>query len=74
MAPLAGLVLARVAPAQAGAASGLLNTVQQASGAVGVTATGLAFAASGSEGGLWLLGSAVAGTAGLLLRWKNPVG
>ena len=41
MAPLAGLVLARATPTQAGPASGLLNTVQQASGAVGVTAVGL---------------------------------
>ena len=37
MAPLAGLVLARATPTQAAAASGLLNAVQQASGAVGVT-------------------------------------
>ena len=74
MAPLAGLVLARVEPAQAGAASGLLNTVQQASGAVGVTAAGLAFAASGSGGGLLLLGSGIVGTAVMLLRWKDPAG
>lgn len=74
LAPLAGLVLARVTPAQAGAASGLLNTVQQASGAVGVTAAGLAFAASGSEGGLLLLGSGIVGTAVLLLQWKDPAG
>ena len=74
MAPLAGLVLARVEPAQAGAASGLLNTVQQASGAVGVTAAGLVFAASGPEGGLLLLGSGIVVTTALLFRCKGPAG
>ena len=72
MAPLAGLVLAGVAPAQAGAASGVLNTVQQAAGAAGVTATGLAYAAGGPDGSLWLLGSSIVGTAVLLLRWEGP--
>ncbi len=71
MAPLAGLVLARATPTQAGAASGLLNTVQQASGAVGVTAVGLAYATGGLEGGLWLLGSSIVGTAVLLVGWRD---
>lgn len=67
MAPLAGLVLTRAVPSQAGAASGLLNTVQQASGAVGVTAVGLVYAAEGLEGGLLLLGTSIVGTAVLLV-------
>ena len=64
-------VLACAAPTQAGAASGLLNTVQQASGAVGVTCVGLAYEAGGLDGGLWLLGSSIVGTAVLLVGWRS---
>ena len=69
------LIMARVlgcaTPTQAGAASGLLNTVQQASGAVGVTCVGLAYEAGGLDGGLWLLGSSIVGTAVLLVGWRS---
>lgn len=40
MAPLAGLVLATVKPAHAGSGAGLLNTVQQGAGALGVSLVG----------------------------------
>ena len=66
MAPLAGLVLANVAPAQAGSASGMLNTVQQASGAIGVTTIGSVYAVDGAWAGLAVLGLSVVMTATLL--------
>lgn len=74
MAPLTGLVLARATPGQAGAASGMLNTVQQASGAVGVTSIGLTYAAAGVEGSLSLLGLSIVGTAVLLCSWVDSRG
>lgn len=74
MAPLAGLVLTRATSSQAGASSGLLNTVQQASGAVGVTSVGLAYTVGGLDGSLLLLGSSIAGTAVLLRRWNHSHG
>jgi len=41
MAPLAGIVLATVPQDQAGAGSGLLNTIHQGAGAFGVSLVGL---------------------------------
>ncbi|MFD3731821.1 MFS transporter [Streptomyces sp. NPDC058632] len=43
MAPLLGLVLDELKPAQAGAASGLLATTQQVAGAVGLSVIGIVF-------------------------------
>jgi MFS family permease len=74
MAPLAGLVLTTVPRDQAGAGSGLLNTVHQGTGAFGVAAVGLAYAAGGPIGwwgtlaALDLLGLSVIATAWLLVR------
>jgi hypothetical protein len=72
MAPLAGVVLAAVRPGFAGSGAGLLNTVQQAAAAVGVSAVGAVYFWGGAEerlgilAALALLASSVAVTAGLL--------
>jgi EmrB/QacA subfamily drug resistance transporter len=74
MAPLAGLVLATVPPEQAGAGSGLLNTMHQGAGAFGVSLVGLAYEAGGPAGAwgtqaaLALLALSVIMTAWLLVR------
>ncbi|MFL5281428.1 MAG: MFS transporter [Rhodopila sp.] len=74
MAPLAGLVLTTVPRDQAGVGSGLLNTVHQGTGAFGVAAVGLTYAAGGPIGwwgtlaALDLLGLSVIATAWLLVR------
>nr|WP_241833238.1 MFS transporter [Streptomyces caatingaensis] len=51
--PLIGAVLARVAPAEAGTASGVLSTGQQVGGAVGVAVVGVLYygAVGGAPGG-----------------------
>ncbi len=75
MAPLAGLVLATVQPAHAGSGSGMLNTVQQAAGAIGVSLAGALYFAGGHEHGvlaaLALLGMSALATFGLLARMKR---
>lgn len=48
--PLIGAALTRVAPSAAGAASGLVNTVQQASGSLGVALLGMLFFARSGPG------------------------
>jgi predicted MFS family arabinose efflux permease len=77
MAPLAGIVLATVPRDQAGAGSGLLNTIHQGAGALGIAVVGLAYEAGG-PGGLWgtltalaLLGLSVIATAWLLVRLRR---
>jgi len=74
MAPLAGVVLATVRAAHAGSGSGLLNTVQQAGGATGVSLVGATYFLGGSAdrsgllAALALLGLSVLVTWGLLAR------
>jgi len=74
MAPLAGMVLATVQPAHAGSGSGLLSTVQQAAGAVGVSVVGAAYFLGGTAGrsgillAFALVGLSILLTAALLLR------
>ena len=55
MAPLSAVALASVRPAFAGAGSGLLNTVHQAAGAIGVALVGLAWQYGGFAEALMLL-------------------
>jgi MFS family permease len=77
MAPLAGVVLAAVRPGFAGSGAGLLNTVQQAAAAVGVSAVGAVYFWGGAEdrlgilAALALLAASVAATAGLLARMRR---
>jgi EmrB/QacA subfamily drug resistance transporter len=51
IAPLASIVLARVAPHHAGAASGVLSTVMQVGGALGIAVIGIVFYDSLGDGG-----------------------
>jgi len=83
MAPLAGMVLATVRPAHAGSGAGLLNTVQQAAGAVGVSLVGAAYFLGGTAdrrgilAALALLGLSVLTTVALLARMgqgRRPAG
>lgn len=73
MAPLSGVVLATVRPGHAGSGAGMLNTVQQAAGAAGVSLIGTIYLLGGVGGGrsgtleaLAVLGLSVAATGGLL--------
>jgi EmrB/QacA subfamily drug resistance transporter len=75
MAPLAGIVLATVPQDQAGAGSGLLNTIHQGAGAFGVSLVGLTYEAGGAAwgmlGALDLLGLSVIVTGWLLVQMHN---
>jgi EmrB/QacA subfamily drug resistance transporter len=51
IAPLASIVLARVAPHHAGAASGVLSTVMQVGGAMGIAVIGIVFYDGLGDGG-----------------------
>jgi MFS family permease len=66
VAPLSGLVLATVRPAHAGSAAGMLNTVQQAAGAAGVSVVGLLGFHGNILAALAVLGCALLATARLL--------
>ncbi len=74
MAPLAGMVLATVQPAHAGSGAGLLNTIQQAAGAIGVSYVGAAYVLGGTAdrrgvlAALALLGLSTLATIVLLAR------
>ncbi|MBS0642499.1 MAG: MFS transporter [Proteobacteria bacterium] len=68
MAPLAGVVLARVPTTHAGSGAGMLNTTQQGAGAAGVAAVGAVYAVGGVNGSLILLAASVVATAMLLRR------
>jgi len=74
MAPLAGMVLATVQPAHGGSGAGLLNTIQQAAGAVGVSCVGAAYVLGGTAdrrgvlAALALLGLSTLATIVLLAR------
>lgn len=50
MAPLSGVVLQTVGPSHAGSGAGLLNTVHQTAGAVGVAIVGVLWASAGGVG------------------------
>jgi EmrB/QacA subfamily drug resistance transporter len=71
MAPLSGLTLATVRPAHAGSGAGLLNTVQQAAGATGVSVVGVLGFSGHIVTALVLLGCASIVTACLLLRMRK---
>ena len=66
MAPLSGVVLATVRPEQAGAGSGILNTVNQAAGACGIAVVGAVFLYDGLVAALAVLALAYAVT------WQLP--
>jgi EmrB/QacA subfamily drug resistance transporter len=70
MAPLSGLVLGTVRPDQAGAAAGVLNTVHQVGGALGVSLLGTAYFAIGPEAAFLGLALPLLATAALL-RWRQ---
>jgi predicted MFS family arabinose efflux permease len=76
MAPLAGVVLAPVPPSQAGSGSGMLNTIQQAAGAIGVSLIGMLTVMGGAWGyngilaALAFLGLSVITTGVLLGRMR----
>ena len=77
MAPLAGVVLATMRPAHAGSGAGLLNTVQQAAGALGVSFVGAAYFLGGTTdrrgilAAIALLGLSVLTTGVLFTRMKR---
>ena len=77
MAPLAGVVLATVRPAHAGSGAGLLNTVQQAAGALGVSLVGAAYFLGGTTdrrgilAAIALLGLSVLTTGVLFTRMRH---
>jgi len=73
MAPLSGVVLATVRPDHAGSGSGLLNTVQQAAGATGVSLVGTVWFLDGVSAALTLLALSSIVTAGLLNGIRRPV-
>ena len=66
MAPLSGLALATVRPAHAGSGAGLLNTVNQAAGATGVSLVGMLAFHGNILAGLALLAGAIIATAAAL--------
>jgi predicted MFS family arabinose efflux permease len=76
MAPLAGVVLAPVPPSHAGSGSGMLNTIQQAAGAIGVSLIGMLTVMGGAWGyngilaALAFLGLSVITTGVLLGRMR----
>jgi EmrB/QacA subfamily drug resistance transporter len=76
MAPLAGVVLAPVPPSHAGSGSGMLNTIQQAAGAIGVSLIGMLTVMGGAGGyngilaALAFLGLSVISTGVLLGRMR----
>ncbi len=77
MAPLAGVVLATVQPGHAGSGSGLLNTVQQAAGALGVSLIGAAYFLGGAPdrrgvlAAIAMLGLSVLATGSVLARMRG---
>jgi len=77
MASLAGVVLATVQPAHAGSGAGLLNTVQQAAGALGVSLVGAAYFLGGRAdrrgilAAVTLLGLSVLVTGGIFTRMRR---
>ncbi len=71
MAPLAGVVLAGVRPAHAGSGAGLLNTVQQAAGALGISLVGAAWFGSGILAAAAVLGLSILATIGILARMRR---
>ena len=77
MAPLAGLVMATVRLAHGGSAAGLLNTVQQAAGALGVSLVGAAYFLGGTTdrhgilAAIALLGLSVLTTSVLFTRMRH---
>jgi EmrB/QacA subfamily drug resistance transporter len=66
MAPLSGLALLSVRPSHAGSGAGMLNTVNQAAGATGVSLVGMLGFGGHIMGALVLLGCASIVTGGLL--------
>ncbi len=70
MAPLSGLALDTVRPAQAGAGAGVLNTIHQTAGATGVSLVGLLAFQGRLLESLILLAASVVATAGLLV-WQG---
>ncbi len=74
MAPLSGVVLARVRPEQAGAGSGVLNTMYQAAGAAGIALVGSAYFMGGLGAALVLLAVAYGATWWCLGAAARPVG
>jgi MFS family permease len=78
MAPLTGLVLATVPARHAGLAAGLVNTIQQSAGAIGVALVSAAYLTGGTTdrqgvlAALAVVGAAVAATGGLLSRLRTP--
>jgi EmrB/QacA subfamily drug resistance transporter len=72
MAPLSGLVLGTVRAAQAGAAAGVLNTVHQAGGALGVSLLGVVYFTAGPVVAFLALVLALLATFALLC-WRQAV-
>ena len=77
MAPLAGVVLATVQPGHAGSGAGLLNTVQQAAGALGVSLIGAAYFLGGAThrrgmlAAIMIIGVSVIATGSALARMRR---
>ena len=73
MAPLAGVVLATVRPAHAGSGAGLLNTVQQAAGALGISLVAAAYFGGSVLAAVVVLLVSVLATGGVLtqMRWAE---
>jgi EmrB/QacA subfamily drug resistance transporter len=71
MAPLSGLTLATVRPVHAGSGAGLLNTVHQTAGAIGVSLVGLLGFSGHILAALALLGMSSIVTAGLLIGMRK---
>ncbi len=77
MAPLNGVVLATVQPGHAGSGAGLLNTVQQAAGALGVSLIGVAYFIGGPTdrrgvlAALMIIGVSVLATGSVLARMRH---
>ncbi len=74
MAPLFGLVMANVGPAHAGSGAGMLNTVNQAAGGIGVSAVGTLYAMDGIAAALAALALAIAVCRMLLGRMRPTEG
>jgi len=77
MAPLAGAVLGTVQPGHAGSGAGLLNTVQQAAGALGVSLIGAAYFLGGAThrrgmlAAIMIIGVSVIATGSALARMRR---